>query len=138
VYLRLLGRSGEPALMEGDEHDRGYRSLFTSDLEREGRWRNRAAARFALTVPFLEPAKQLVKVRIPILVIVGESDTVTPARWTTAAAKRCRTAEVLRYPGGHFDYYDGPGLKQIVRDELAFLSKHVPTCLVMSQRTQRT
>jgi poly(3-hydroxyalkanoate) synthetase len=65
-------------------------------------------------------------VRCPVLLLICDSDSTTPA---SAAAEAERTlgshAEVKHYPIGHFDIYRGEHLKRSLRDQLAFLRKHL-------------
>ena len=62
---------------------------------------------------------------MPVLLLEAERDTITPAAATLRAASRSAKVEVVTYPNGHFDYYQGEGFEQAVSDELAFLRKHL-------------
>ncbi len=69
------------------------------------KWENSAPARIALSVSFYRPIKLVGKIRCPVLYVVGERDTITPANKTLEAAEQTPNAEVVRFDGGHFDGY---------------------------------
>lgn len=125
VYMPLLGPADSIALMSNDEAARDYPRMIPSEVLRAGRWRDRVAVRSVLGIARYEPAKQLSKAGPPVLVIVGESDTMTPAAFTLPAAQRSRRVQLLRYPGGHLDHFLGPGLERAVADQLRFLEQHL-------------
>lgn len=122
-YVSLLGRPGEVALMSAPDSYDGYMQLVTDEAERSGRWRNRAAARVALTIGLYNPRRAASKVTAPLLVIAAAGDTIAPAKGAIAAAHAAPKSELIEYDGGHFDYYKGPGFERIVVDEIAFLDR---------------
>lgn len=85
-------------------------------------WRNAVTARSALEVAFNRPTRFASRLRCPILIQVGELDTVAPpAAARTAAAQA--SAELLAYPLGHFDVYAGPGRDRALADQISFLHR---------------
>lgn len=126
-YVPLLGRPGEVALMSAPDSYDGYMQLVTDEAERSGRWRNRSAARVALTIGLYNPRRAAAKVSAPLLVVAAAGDSIAPAKGAVAAARSAPLGELVEYDGGHFDYYKGPGFEQIVADELAFLDRVLKT-----------
>lgn len=124
-YVPLLGRPGDVALMAAADSYDGYMQLVPDEAAESGRWRNRAAARLALTIGLYSPRRLAKRVQAPLLVVAAHADTIAPAKGAVAAAKAAPHGELLEYEGGHFDYYKGPGFDRIVADELAFLDKHL-------------
>jgi pimeloyl-ACP methyl ester carboxylesterase len=124
-YVPLIGRPGEVALMSAPDSYDGYMQLVAPEAAESGRWRNRAAARIALTIGMYSPRRAARKVKAPLLVVAAHGDSIAPAKGAVAAAKRAPHGELIEYDGGHFDYYKGPGFDQIVTDELAFLDRHL-------------
>ena len=61
----------------------------------------------------------------PLLVQVMEGDAVTPAAAARKAAARARSAELICYPGGHFDVYLGERFARSVADQTEFLRRHL-------------
>lgn len=124
VYMPVLGADDTIAAMPGADVERGYRSLVAPDVEQNQRWRNRVAARLVLSIASYEPVRDLARVRVPILFVVAEHDTVCPTQLTRELAARCPTAQLVTIPGGHFDCYRGPGFEASIRAQLAFLREH--------------
>jgi uncharacterized protein len=66
------------------------------------------------------------RVSCPLLVQIGEHDTVAPpAAAHRVAAPAWRHAEVRTYPVDHFDVYDGPWHQRALADQIEFLGRHV-------------
>jgi pimeloyl-ACP methyl ester carboxylesterase len=63
------------------------------------------------------------RLRCPLLVCACERDTVAPAGPTIRAAQRAPSAELIRYPFGHFDIYVDDGFERSSSDQLAFLGR---------------
>ena len=63
--------------------------------------------------------------RCPILFCLATGDVITPPDLAEKAAARAPRAEVLRYPGGHFDPYVGELFERVVADQVAFFSRHL-------------
>ncbi len=120
-YIALVGRPGEVALMSSADSFDGYGKLVPPEAAQNGRWRNRVSARIGLAIPLYFPDRKLARTRVPVFVAVAETDTVAPARATVRAAERTQGVQLVRYPSGHFDYYQGAGFERVVSDELTFL-----------------
>ncbi|PTL58420.1 alpha/beta hydrolase [Paraconexibacter algicola] len=88
-------------------------------------WRNEVAARIFLQVGSYAPGRHAAKLRVPLLVQIGDEDrTVTPAQSMKAAEKG--RAEVRHYPCDHFDVYPGGSAhERVVEHQLAFLRRHL-------------
>jgi cephalosporin-C deacetylase-like acetyl esterase len=89
-------------------------------------WRNEVCARTTLEVAFNRPIRFATRVACPMLVQIGERDTVAPPAAAHSAAKAAGvTAEVRTYPVDHFDVYDGPWQQQALADQVEFVSRHL-------------
>jgi dienelactone hydrolase len=113
----VVGPPGTLAFMTAPEAEPGYFSIVRS----APLWRNRVPARAVFQMALFRPARRASRVRCPLLFIVGERDTITPAPITRRAAARVTHARVLSLPGGHFDAYLGDAFEQAVAAETAFL-----------------
>jgi pimeloyl-ACP methyl ester carboxylesterase len=122
TFVKVVGEAGEAALMTSEPAQKGYPALIPSGLE----VRNEVAARFALQIPFSRPGKYVKNLMCPALICVCESDSVAPAKATLRHTKTSRMADVRVYPYGHFDIYVGDAFEEVVAEQIAFLSKHVP------------
>lgn len=118
----LAGPPGTVALMTAPDAVPGYLAL----VEDGSTFRNEVAARVALDIAFGRPGAQARKLRCPALFVVCEQDTVAPARATLKHVAKAPRGEVVRRDTGHFDIYTGEEFETTVRDELAFLARHVP------------
>lgn len=88
-------------------------------------WRNEVAARIALAIGLYRPIKWAPRIPCPYLVCVADDDDLTPPEWAVDAAALAPHGEVKRYPGGHFDLYDGPHHDAAAGDQAAFLARHI-------------
>jgi len=84
---------------------------------------NALAARLVLEIGLYRPGRSLRKLSMPVLVCVCDHDSVAPAKATLHAAKQAPTAEVMRYPYGHFDIYVGDAFERVVADQINFLRR---------------
>ena len=124
VYLPLLGPDNSLVAMPGAEHERGYRKLVPPEVEAAQRWRNRIAFRSALRLTLYEPARNLPRARVPILIVVGEHDTLCPTELTRTVAARSQSVQLVSVPGDHFDCFAGQGFEDSMKAQLAFLRQH--------------
>lgn len=118
-YIPIVAKPGEVGAMTSADAWDGYMRLVTPGF------RNEVTARTALLVPTFRPIRDAAKVKCPALLQICEKDSVAPVSAVEQAAARMPKAEVVRYPVGHFDVYSGPDFERSVRDQLAFLVKHL-------------
>ncbi len=121
-HVPLAGEPGTVALMTAPDAVPGYLAL----VEEGSTFRNEVAARVALEIALGRPGAKARRLRCPALFVVCERDTVAPARATLKHVERAPRGEVVRRDAGHFDIYVGEEFETTVRDELAFLRRHVP------------
>lgn len=120
-HLPIVGAPGSTAVITAPGAAEGYHALAGPT------WRNQVCARVALAVAFNRPIRAASDLRTPILVQVGDDDSVAPPAAARAAAARAgRHAEVRSYPVDHFDVYEGTWQRQVLADQLGFLATHVP------------
>lgn len=120
--IPLAGEPGTVALMTAPDAVPGYLAL----VEDGSTFRNEVAARVALSIATGRPGARARRLGCPALFVVCERDTVAPARATLRHVARAPHGEVVRRDTGHFDIYVGEEFETTVRDELAFLGRHVP------------
>jgi fermentation-respiration switch protein FrsA (DUF1100 family) len=88
-------------------------------------WSNRLAARSLLSIPMHRPVRRAGSIRIPILLIVAETDTQAPTGPALRVAQRAAHAELHRSKDGHYDVYEGGiAFGDVLRLEVEFLRKH--------------
>lgn len=120
--IPLAGEPGTVALMTAPDAVPGYLAL----VEDGSTFRNEVAARVALSIATGRPGARARRLACPALFVVCERDTVAPAKATLRHVARAPRGEVVRRDTGHFDIYVGEEFETTVRDELAFLARHVP------------
>lgn len=120
-YLPISVAPGEFGLIATEDAMRGYHRL----LPEEGEWPNVVTARSVLEFAIRRPVRRARRARCPLLMVVGEHDTMAPTRPALAVATRAPKGELYRSRGGHYDVYAG-GIdhENTVQVELDFLRRH--------------
>ncbi|HEY6561975.1 MAG TPA: alpha/beta fold hydrolase [Polyangiaceae bacterium] len=90
---------------------------------------NGVSANFGLDIVFWRPGKNLAQVRSPMLVCACEGDSVAPPGPTLTYARRSDRCDLMVYPYGHFDIYVDEPFEVVIKDQLAFLARVVPTAI---------
>lgn len=117
-YVPVVGRPGSFALMTAPGAEQAYTAMAGPT------WRNEVCARTALRVASNRPIAFAGRVACPVLLQIGTNDQIAPP----GAARRTATkagpwAQALEYPIDHFDFYDGSWRKQMLADQLDFLTR---------------
>lgn len=122
IYVHTSGKPHQAALMTAPDCMSGYLKLLPSGANH---FKNQVAARFALNIIGYRPGTSAKNIKVPLLVCVCQHDTVAPAKAAIYHAKKAKHAEIKIYPQyGHFDIYVDAAFEHVVKDQLAFLSKH--------------
>ncbi len=123
VMVPTAARPGSLALMSAPDALAGMEAIAAGGAP----WRNEVCARVALHIVRDGPGRRASEIECPILFCICERDSVAPAVATQRHAAKAPRAEVRLYPDGHFDIYVGEPFERVVSDQVAFLSRHVPT-----------
>lgn len=119
-HIALVGKPGATAVLTGPGALEGYTALAGPT------WRNEVCARVALEVAFNRPIRHVARLQAPLLVQVGDNDSVTPpASSRRAVARAGGPAELREYDVDHFDVYDGPAQRQVLADQIDFLERRL-------------
>ena len=87
---------------------------------------NEVCARILIRADKYRPIKYANSVRCPVLMQVCEKDVIIPLSSSRETEKLLGTyAEARYYPIGHFDIYRGEYFENAVKDQIAFLQKHL-------------
>ncbi|MFI7669540.1 alpha/beta hydrolase [Nocardia sp. NPDC049526] len=120
--LPAIGPSGSGAVLAKDGAQEAMAGVAGPG------WRNEVCARVALELALNRPGGSARRLQAPLLVQVGDADTVVPVRAALKVAARAGGgAEVRRYPVDHFDVYDGPWQVRLLADQVAFLTRELPS-----------
>jgi uncharacterized protein len=88
-------------------------------------WQNRVAARSLLSVAAHRPVRRAARIRIPILLVVPEQDTMAPIGPALRISQKAPHAELFRSRGGHYDVYEGGrDHVNVLNAEVEFLHRH--------------
>jgi alpha-beta hydrolase superfamily lysophospholipase len=117
----LVGPPGTLAAMTTPGAEAGYRALYPPGFA----WDDTVAARIFLRVAAYRPGRHAGRVRCPLLVCVADHDNLTPPGPAVRAAGRAPRGELLRYPVGHFDLYQGAWFEKSVGDQVEFFRRHL-------------
>lgn len=117
--IPLVAAPGSLAIMDSPGALEGYTALAGPT------WRNEVCARTALEVALNRPTHVASRLRTPLLVQIGDHDSVAPPAAARRAARKAELAEVRSYPVDHFDVYDGIGQQEALADQLEFLGRHL-------------
>jgi fermentation-respiration switch protein FrsA (DUF1100 family) len=118
--IPIAGKPGSIALLADWEAWDGFGKLAPVDFI------NEVCARIVIRLDKYRPLKQAASVRCPVLLQVGEQDIgITVSVIEKAERRLGQLAEVIRYPIGHFDIYQGENFEKAVSDQIAFFKKHL-------------
>jgi hypothetical protein len=115
----VVGPYGSLAFMTAPEAEPGYYAIVRNAPS----WRNQATARTAAPLLWFRPARRAAEIRMPMLVVTGNRDHITPAAVTHRALRRVATATFVSYAGGHFDGYLSDGFETSVEAAIAFFRR---------------
>jgi dienelactone hydrolase len=121
VMIPLAAPPGSPALMNAPDALPGYQAIIPEGMV----FRNEVAARTVPTMMRYRPGRAAKRVTMPILFCVANTDSVTPPAETLKYARTAPLGEIKRYDAGHFDFYLGEPFEALVRDQVAFFSRHL-------------
>jgi uncharacterized protein len=117
--MPIVGPPGTLAAMTGDDAATAYPGMYPEGFEPD----NSIPARILLPFGTYSPGREAKRVRCPLLVVVGDSDTITPPGPARKAATDAPRGELLSFPGRHFDIYRGSDFEWAVEREVAFLTR---------------
>jgi fermentation-respiration switch protein FrsA (DUF1100 family) len=117
--MPIVGPPGTLAAMTSDDAGTAFPELYPDGYE----FRNSIPARILLRFGSYSPGREAKKVLCPLLVIVGDDDTVTPPAPARKAVEKAPRGELLSFGGRHFDIYRGPDFEWAAGKETEFLQR---------------
>jgi uncharacterized protein len=125
IYIPGHGGPGELSIGDTPDGRFGERLITPKDGTR---WHDRVAARSLLSFSWRRPVRRAASVRVPLLLVVPEADTIAPVPAALEVASKAPRAELFRSAGGHYDVYEGgASFADVLRVELDFLRRHTRT-----------
>lgn len=127
-YAKIVGRPGELAAMSTEESWDGFMNL----LPPGARFENKVLARAFLTIPWHDPIRNAEAIDVPVLIISGKQDSITPVDAIEIAAKRIKRCELRMLDCNHYAPHSGRMFEAFVGMELDYLSRVVPVNRVVN------
>ena len=120
-YVPKVAKPGQLGAMTSHDAWDGYMRLTDGGLLGT----NAVTARSVMKVSRFRPVRDAERVKCPALVQICERDTVAPVSAAEKTVRRMERGEVVRYAVGHFDVYFDEAFERSVRDQTAFLRRHL-------------
>ena len=118
--IPAVGKPHTLALMTAPGALEGYERLIATSEH----FVNGICARSLLMLQGPDVIKVAPGVKCPVLIIVAENDnTVAPDTYVRVASILGEKAEVIKYPAGHFDLYEGQMFEKSVTAQLDFVKR---------------
>jgi fermentation-respiration switch protein FrsA (DUF1100 family) len=125
IYIPGHGKPGELSIGDTPDGAFGERLMTPKDGTP---WHDRIAARSLLSFSWRRPVRRAASVRVPLLLVVPEADSIAPVPAALEVARKAPGAELFRSTGGHYDVYEGgAGFADVLRTEIDFLHRHAQT-----------
>jgi fermentation-respiration switch protein FrsA (DUF1100 family) len=125
IYLAGHGRPGDLSIGATPDGPFGEKLMTPKDGTP---WHDRVAARSLLSFSWRRPVRRAASVRIPLLLVVPEADSIAPVPAALKVARKAPGDQLFRSTGGHYDVYEGgAGFADVLRTEIDFLHRHAKT-----------
>ncbi len=133
LTIPVVGRIGTTAAMTRAEIRKGYYDM----CGKKSKWQNRVVARSILSIPFYRPIKYTQAIQCPILYSLVVADDILPDQYARQAAAKAPFSEIKNYHCKHFDVYLEPVWKELAKDQVAFLLRHLKPRLTSGQKEDK-
>ena len=125
IYIPGHGRPGDLSIGATPDGPFGEKLMTPKDGTP---WHDRVAARSLLSFSWRRPVRRATSVRVPLLLVVPEADSIAPVPAALEVARKAPGAELFRSAGGHYDVYEGgASFADVLRTGVDFLHRHVKT-----------
>jgi pimeloyl-ACP methyl ester carboxylesterase len=123
VYVPIVNKSLQEASLPGEE---AYRWLMHA-AEVAPTWKNRLTARSGWEAMWYRPGKFVSRIApTPLLFIVADRDDIVVTQEQLKTFKNAGTpSELLRVSGGHFDFYEEPGLSKVLPAQISWFRHYL-------------
>jgi len=120
VPVPIAGAPGSLAVSVAPEALPGFTSVTAGNG-----WRNEVSSSGLFAVAGYRPVRHAARIEAPVLLQLGERDSMVPPEPIEKTAARARRAELLRYPIDHFGCFAAEHIDQVAADEVEFLHRHL-------------
>ena len=119
AYVRAVGPACDLALMASPEAQQAIAAMESRT------WRNEIAPRVLWEMMRYKPSDLARTLMMPVLVSIAAKDRETPPDLARRIAEQAPHGEYKVYPYGHFEFYRLDVRTEVIRDQVAFLRKHL-------------
>jgi fermentation-respiration switch protein FrsA (DUF1100 family) len=119
-YIKVAGVPGSLTALRTPGALEGFQKFASPE-----HWDDHISARVLLNIGFYRPIRLASRVSCPLLICICEDDQLTSPQAALKTAEVAPHAEVLRYPGDHFNMYFSPIFEQVVTAQRDFLVRHL-------------
>ncbi len=121
-YSPVVGKPGDFALLNTPGSWEGYFSLIPDNSN----WQNGVPARVLMTIGFYRPIQTVNRIKVPVLVVTGSHDDITPEKIALKAVAKIPNAEHISLDSDHFQVYGGgTAFKNNITSQISFLRKRI-------------
>lgn len=120
-YVSAIGSPQEFAVVNTVGSLAKVKSLIPAGVN----WQNCCPARILVAILAYRPKVWVRKITCPALVIYGEQDNLIDAQSIKSIAAQIRLNQIVSYPVGHFDLYQGEYFQQVVKLQADFLMRNL-------------
>jgi acetyl esterase/lipase len=118
------GSATQPAVGPASPFPSGELRNFER-LAGDNGWRNEVDTDLDYPLGLYRPVRKASRIRVPVLVQLGEHDGLAPRRGVERTASRARRGEMRRYPIDHFACFWPEHVDEVADDEIEFLGRHL-------------
>lgn len=119
-YIKVAGVPGSLAALRTPGALEGFQKFASQE-----HWDDHIAARVLLDIGFYRPIRSASRLSCPLLMCICDEDQLTSPQAALKTAKAAPYAEVLHYPGDHFNMYGCPIFEQAVTAQRGFFVRHL-------------
>lgn len=118
-YIPAVGEMNELAVMASPHAAQAVAGLDSRT------WQNKVAPRALLDMMRYKPGRYAPRLRMPVLVCIGEFDKETAGVDSAEIAERAPGGQLRSYPFAHFDFYRSDIRERVIADQLEFLNRAI-------------
>ena len=119
-YIRVAGLPGSLAVLRTPGALESFQEFASPE-----HWDDGIPARVLLHIGLYRPIQSAPRVHCPLLICICDEDQLTSPRASLKTAKAAPHAEVVHYPGDHFNIYFDPLFKKAVTAQRKFFVRHL-------------
>lgn len=98
---------------------------YSAIIPEETTWENKCPARILFSYALYRPASAVSRITCPVLLMPGVDDSLIDIHAVRRVASRVGQSELVEYPVGHFELFQGEWFETAVGAQTTFLKTHL-------------